>query len=99
MATNNARTFRPIFNATVTPAEIETKPSAKGSDYILMKGAQVAYGDKTSERTVMVFGKSVDAVRDSLESGKSVELAVQFDGGSVRVVGLPREAAPAAAEG
>ena len=95
---NNGRAYRPIFVANVTPGDsIETKTSAKGSDYILMQGATVETKKGTNQRTVMVFGKSVDAVRDSLVSGRTVSLAVQNDGGSVRVIGLPREAAPAEA--
>lgn len=94
---NNARGFRPIFNATVTPASIETKQNAKGADYLLLQGATVEFGQKSQSRTVMAFGKSADAVRDVLVAGTPVELAVQLDGGSVRIVGLPREKEVAAA--
>lgn len=96
--TNNARPFRPIFTATVTPASIENKTSATGTDYLLLQGATVARaGQEPKTRTVMVFGKSVDAVQGMLSEGQPVDLAVQYDGGTVRVVGPVRE--PAAAEG
>jgi hypothetical protein len=94
---NNDRGFRPIFNATITPASIETKQSAKGSDYILMQGATVETSKRSGQRTVMAFGKSAEAVRDLLVSGQAITLAVQYEGGTVRVIGLPREEAPAEA--
>lgn len=94
---SNQREYRPIFTATVTPATIEAKKTSKGGDYLIMRGAQVAFGTKTQERTVMAFGKSIDAVRDMLVEGSPVELAVQFDGGSVRIVGQVREKEAAAA--
>ena len=94
---NTQRAFRPIFNATITPASIESKTSATGGNYLLMSGATVAYGNVTQTRTVMAFGKSVADVQGMLAEGQPVELAVQYDGGSVRIVGQVR--APAAAEG
>src|SRR3546814_5446898 len=81
------REFRPIFNATITPQSIETLQTSKGDNYLKMTGATVAFKDKSQERTVMAFGKSVADVEALLETGKPVELAVQFDGGSVRLVG------------
>ncbi|AXK43908.1 hypothetical protein [Erythrobacter aureus] len=86
-------TFKPIFAATITPgASIEEKTSATGTAYIKMTGATVARGDKPAqERTVMAFGKSADAVRDMLVEGQPVELAVQYDGGSVKIIGEVRE--------
>jgi hypothetical protein len=90
--------FRPIFAATITPAGIEALTSVKGKGYIKMQGAQVSRnGGEPTTRTVMAFGKSADAVRDLLVEGKPVELAVQFDGGTVKIIGEVR--APATAEG
>ncbi len=92
--------FRPIFNATVTPGDsIENLKSATGTDYIKMTDAAVQTTNGSSQRTVMAFGKSAEDVRDLLVSGEPVELAVQYDGGSVKVIGRPREETPAAAEG
>lgn len=95
---NNGRQFRPIFSAVITPASIENKTSAKGTGYLLMQGATVTReGQDPKVRTVMAFGKSVDAVEGMLVEGQPVKLAVQYDGGTVRIVGQVRE--PAAAEG
>ena len=84
--------FRPIFPATITPASIERKQTAKGTDYLLMQNATVERDGKDAQtRTAMAFGKSVTDVESMLESGTPVELAVQFDGGTVRIVGPVRE--------
>lgn len=96
-ATATKREFRPIFTATITPKTIEALKTKTGGDYLKMTGATVEYKDKSQERTVMAFGKSIEAVGALLEVGKPVELAVQFDNGSVRIIGEVR--APAAAEG
>ena len=96
-ATATKREYRPIFTATITPQAIETLQTQKGDNYLKMTGATVAFKDKSQERTVMAFGKSVADVEALLEVGKPVELAVQFDGGSVRIIGQVRE--PVAAEG
>src|SRR3546814_6604454 len=90
------REFRPIFNSTITPQSIETLQTSKSDNYLKMTGATVAFKDKSQERTVMVFGKSVADVEALLETGKPVELAVQFDGGSVHIVGQVRAAVAAA---
>lgn len=93
-----AKSFSPIFVATVTPAAIVTKTSAKGTDYALMQGATVQKGDaEPKSLTVMAFGKSHAEVANLLETGTPVELAVQYDGGSLKVIGLPREKPAAAA--
>lgn len=91
--------FRPIFAATITPgASIENLISTKGTRYIKMVDATVSReGKEPSVRTVMAFGKSADAVRDKLIEGTPVELAIQFDGGSVKIIGEVRERAAAAA--
>src|SRR3546814_12441618 len=64
------REFRPIFNATITPQSIETLQTSKGDNYLKMTGATVAFKDKSQERTVMAFGKSVADVEALLETGK-----------------------------
>lgn len=88
------RTFRPIINAVVTPASVQTKTAANGTKYALLSKASVQIGDADPiERTVMAFGKSRDAVAGLLRKGRAVELAVQHDGGTLRVIGLPRAAA------
>src|SRR3546814_20937890 len=81
------REFRPIFNATITPQSIETLQTSKGDNYLKMTGATVAFKDKSQERTVLAFGKSVADVEALIETGKPVELDVHSDRGSVRTVG------------
>lgn len=88
-----ARRFAPIFVATVTPANIETREGKNGT-YAVMQGSTVTQGDRESKTmTVMAFGKSHVDVADILEVGKPVEVAVQYDGGSLKIIGLPREKA------
>lgn len=82
-------TFRPIYPATIVPGAIESKKNSKGETYLKIPGSQVTSikSGKTSPRTVMVFGKSVGMVQALLEEGKPVDLAVQNDGGSVKIIG------------
>lgn len=84
--------FRKIFPALITPSTIENLNSdnARRTPYIKMPGATFQQEGKEtiSTRTVMVFGKSIDSVRDILETGRQVRVAAQFDGGSVRIIGL-----------
>jgi hypothetical protein len=90
----NARRFNPIFTATVTPASVSTRTASNGNKYAVLSGASIAFGNGRSEtRTVMAFGAQRDEVASLLRKGRPVELALQRDGGTVRVVGLPRAAA------
>ncbi len=91
-------TFKPIYPATVVPGAIENKVTVKGKPYIVAKDSKITStkSGKTSTRTLMVFGKSVDMVGDRLVAGQAVELAVQNDNGAVKVIGEvlpPKEAA------
>ena len=96
MTTSNFK-FSPIFVASITPAAIETRTNVKGVAYAYLAGATVVRPNgKSDTRTVMAFGKSREAVAEMLREGETVSLAVQFDGATVKIVGLPREAAPAA---
>lgn len=82
-------TFRPIYPATIVPGTIESKTNAKGETYLKIPESQVTSikTGKSSSRTVMVFGKSVAMVKDMLVEGQAVDLAVQNDGGSVKIIG------------
>jgi hypothetical protein len=93
-------TFRPIYPATIVPGVIQNETNAKGDPYLVIRESQVTSikSGKTSTRTVMVFGKSVGMVQDLLETGVAVDLAVQNDGGSVKIIG-PVLAPKVAAEG
>lgn len=98
MIPQTARKFSPIFVATITPTSIETKQSKDGAAYLLCSGARFERpGQEPQTRTVMAFGQSAKDVRDMLAAGKPVELAVQFNGGTVKVIGAPRERQAAAA--
>ena len=89
----NSQRFNPIFTATVTPASVSNR-AGKNGKYTVLSGATIARdGQADIVRTVMAFGKARDAVLSGLRKGKPVELALQHDGGSVRVIGLPRAAA------
>lgn len=81
--------FRPIYPATIVPGVIQSEISAKGDTYLVMRESQVTAikSGKSSTRTVMVFGKSIGMVQALLETGKPVDLAVQNDGGSVKIIG------------
>jgi hypothetical protein len=86
--------FRPIFNAVITPASVSTRTDKNGAKYAYLAGATVAReGREDATLTVMAFGKSRDAVAKLLRKGKAVEFAVQPDGGTLRIIGLPRAAA------
>jgi hypothetical protein len=78
------------FNESVSKAK-----TTKGVDYKKSANATVTFenGDVVT-RTVMGFGPEVMALR-GLAKGKTQRLAVQRDGGSIKIVGLIREAAAA----
>ncbi len=91
MSTATARRFTPIFPALIVPETVEALQSANGTAYTRMKGATVVRNGKDPiTRTVMAFGRSNDAVKSLLKPGMPVELAVRFDGPSLKIVGLPR---------
>jgi hypothetical protein len=99
MTQQAARKFSPIFVATITPASIEVKTSSKGDEYVLCAGAKFERNGHDAEtRTVMAFGQSAQDVRQLLDEGKPVELAVQFNGGTIKAIGAPRPRQAAAAE-
>ncbi len=90
----NARRFSPIFVATVTPAAIAIATDKNGNDYAKMQGSTVQQDGKADKTmTVMAFGNQHAEVADHLVEGQPVDLAVQFDGGTLKVIGLPREKA------
>src|SRR3546814_793953 len=92
MIHQTARKFSPYFAATITPESIESKKSHDGADYLLGSGAKFERpGQEAQTRTVMAFGRSAADVHKLLTTGKPVELAVQFNGGTIKVIGTPRE--------
>lgn len=91
------RKFSPIFNAPITPTgEMTEKTTRKGVPYVRFP-AEVGMKGGPVPRTVMAFGDQLAAVRDSLKEGQTVELAVQRDGGTIKLIGFPREKVAAAA--
>lgn len=80
------------FIATITPATIEKRDTAKGVRYSVMQGATVARKGKggkmvESIRTVMAFGRNNAAVANILRVGKPVQVQCMYDGGTIRIVG------------
>ncbi len=91
MKTPTARRFTPVFVATITATSVATKVSKNGADYLISPDAEfLRDGQPAQRRTVMAFGQSVEKVRDLLVPGEPVELAVQFDGGTIKALGAPR---------
>jgi hypothetical protein len=92
-----SRKFSAIFNAPVTQTgEMIEKTTAKGVPYARFQ-ADVGMKGGVVPRTVMAFGDQLAAVRDALEIGKTVDLAVQKDGGTIKLIGFPREKVATAA--
>lgn len=84
----NGYRFSPIFDADVTPGPVEILTGQKG-DYARMRGTTVTPNGKPAKTiTLMAFGKSLEAIRDVLEEGKTIPLAVQYDGGSMKAIGF-----------
>jgi hypothetical protein len=85
-----AKKFSGIFPAPVTPTgEINILTGKKG-EYARFQ-ADVGMKGGVVPRTVMAFGPQLDAVRSSLETGVTVQLAVQKDGGTIKIIGFPRD--------
>jgi hypothetical protein len=90
---SNARRYAPVLIATVTPQSVETHTGTNGP-YTKMQGALVQRSGKDDLiRTVMAFGGPNEKVSALLEVGVPVVLALRHDGGTMKVVGLPRAAA------
>lgn len=85
-----ARRFSPIFSATVIPSKVEPLVSATGEDYTRMSATLRREGKPDIQRVVMAFGQSNLNVRHLLKPGQPVELAIQMNGGSAKVIGLPK---------
>ena len=84
--------YRPTFVVTVTPTEIVSGDTSRGQPYSTLKDAVVSQkGRADSVRTVMAFG-SAGLTAEKLLPGVPVDIAVQHDGGTLRMVGLPRAA-------
>src|SRR3546814_20055300 len=92
---SNARRFSPIFVATVTPATVSTRTDKSGNKYAYLAGATIAQdGKETKTMTTLAFGKRYAEVGKLPRKGRAVDLAVQFDGGTVKVIGPPSDHDP-----
>lgn len=85
------RKSKTIFIAKVTPAEIIDAIDINNKPYLRMPNAHVKTTNTERPRSVMAFGKSFSTVRPSLIPGVPVDLVVQLDGGSMKILGFPRE--------
>lgn len=88
----HARRFVPIFRAKITPASV-SKRVGKNGEYSLMQGATVETAKGSKQMTVMAFGSAHQQVNSKLRKGRTIELAVQFDGSTLKVIGLPHDKA------
>jgi hypothetical protein len=96
MTTTTKRAFSKIQPASITFTETVSKAkTSKGVEYKKSQNATVAFENgETVTRTVMGFGGAIAGLKN-LAKGKTVRVAVQRDGGSIRIVGAVREAAAA----
>lgn len=88
-----ARRFSPIFVADVTLNNSVISGKTK-ADVPFKKSAEATIkkaDGTTMVRTIMAFGNQLAEVNNSLRKGRTVKLAVQHDGGSVKVIGYPRD--------
>ena len=82
--------------ATVVAESVERLEGEKGP-YTLMRNAVISReGHDDFVRTVMVFGNPNQRISHLIEAGIPIELAMRFNGGTMRVVGLPRREGVAA---
>jgi hypothetical protein len=87
-----AMSYRPTFVATVTPNEIDSGETASGASYATLKDARISRkGKEDIFRTIMAFGPAA-GIAAALEKGAPVSLAVQNNGATLKLVGLPRAA-------
>lgn len=84
--------YRPTFVATVTPNDVDCGTTEGGQPYATLKDATISRpGRPDVIRTIMAFGPAA-GVASALEKGAPVPLAVQSNGATLRLVGLPRAA-------
>jgi hypothetical protein len=84
------------FVATIVPETVEHLVGPKGP-YTLMRNAVVSREGKNDMiRTVMAFGSQNAQISHLIQEGRPIDLAIRFNGGTMRVVGLPHGDAAAA---
>ena len=83
------RRFNPTFVVTITPTSIETRAGAKG-DYTVAENARISKEGRADQvRTVVAFGPHREKLSELLQVGRPVDLAVQHNGGSLKIMGEP----------
>ena len=89
------RKFSKIFPATITFGdEVVISETKKEVVYAMSRMASIQHPNgQVKNRTVMAFGDQLNEVKDAIFPGNTVELAVQYEGGTVKVVGFPLEEA------
>lgn len=90
MAQGRNRKYSGIFPANVTFGDnVIVSQTKKGIVYAKAK-AQVEMKDGTIvPRTVMAFGEQLMAIQPDFAAGHTVRLAVQYDNGTMKVIGYP----------
>ena len=92
------RKFSPIFNATITFGAVATSVGKNKAEYAKSVSDVTLPDGQTVQRTVMAFGDQLASVKPVVSEGNTAELAVQFDGGTLKVIGYPRPKAAAEAK-
>jgi hypothetical protein len=84
--------FSKIFDADVTfNNTVSSHVAGNGTPFKKSQGASVVMPDgETVTRTVMGFGDQIDGI--TLRKGRKIRLSIQRDGGSMKIIGLPRAA-------
>lgn len=89
-----ARRFKPPFVATVVPDGIELLEGRTGPYALMREAVVVRDGEPDAIRTVMAFGPAYGEISHLLQAGRPVDLSVRYDGGTLKVVGLPKGTNP-----
>lgn len=100
MTTPKRKPYRAIFSTTITPSAIERRTAVSGRPYLVMEGTDVVQKDGSiKKRTVMAFRRDpaqLDDIAAKLQPGVPIRMAVQYDQGTLRIIGDPRDEAQAA---
>lgn len=90
-----ARKFSKIFHATITFGDdVTISETKKAVVYAKAPAATIKHPNgEVNNRTVMAFGKQLSEVQNEIFPGNTAVLAVQYDGGTVKIVGYPHKKA------
>lgn len=89
-----ARRFKPPFVATVVPDDVQLLQGSTGPYALMREAVVVRDGEPDAIRTVMAFGPAYQQVSHLLQTGRAIDLSVRYDGGTLKVVGLPKGTNP-----